>query len=64
MKRIRFWIGYPGQRGELWLRLRSWWRQHWWPARIRQLDQERRYWEGKVAEVEADRDMWKRSAVL
>lgn len=26
------------------IRLRSWWRRHWWPARIRQLDRERADW--------------------
>ncbi len=26
------------------LRLRTWWRRHWWPTRIRQLDQERADW--------------------
>ncbi len=35
---LRFW------REEEPLRLRSWWRRHWWPARIRQIDRERADW--------------------
>ena len=38
---IRFWME------ELPLRFRGWWHRHWWPSRIKQLDQERRYWRGK-----------------
>ncbi len=47
---IRFWItGHRGlSDGELLIRWRRWWHQHWWPSRIRQLDQERRYWKSKV----------------
>ncbi len=35
---LRFW------KDDIPLRLRHWWRTHWWPSRIRQLDRERRYW--------------------
>ena len=37
------------------VRLRSWWRRHWWPARIRQLDRERLGWARwcRVAEAKA-----------
>ncbi len=38
---IRFW------RSEIPIRLTRWWHQHWWPSRIKQLDQERVYWRGK-----------------
>ena len=34
----RFWVKETPPR------LRSWWRRHWWPARIRQLDRERSDW--------------------
>lgn len=37
-KRAGFW------RAEGPLRLRGWWRRHWWPSRIAQLDRERADW--------------------
>lgn len=36
--RLKFW------RDEVPLRLRGWWRRHWWPERLRQLDRERADW--------------------
>jgi hypothetical protein len=43
MSSIRFW------REETPLRVRHWWRLHWWPARIRQLDRERAFWKNRVS---------------
>jgi hypothetical protein len=47
---VRFW------REEIPLRLRSWWRRRWWPARVRQLDRERRDWKRWCEEAEHERD--------
>lgn len=40
-----------------WIRIRKWWRQHWWPARIRQLDQERKDWKRWCSEAEGNSEM-------
>jgi hypothetical protein len=54
IRKWRFWItGYPKlSDGELLIRWRRWWHQHWWPSRIRQLDRERRWWKAKMEELE------------
>jgi hypothetical protein len=50
-RKVRFWIiGQP--EGELVIRLRRWWRRHWWLARIRQIDRERRYWRTRTLDLE------------
>ena len=41
----RFWFE------EIPLRLRGWWRRHWWPARIKQLDRERQFWKAQVLDA-------------
>jgi len=57
ISRLRFWIiGYPWQRGELWVRVSGWWRRHWWPARIRHLDLERAAWKRWCEQGEACHD--------
>lgn len=53
MNRLQFWVTgmrYEGTYvpGELQIRLRRWWARHWPYARIRQLDQERRYWQDQT----------------
>lgn len=45
--RARFW------RKEAPARVRSWWRRHWWPARIRQLDRERADWKRWHGDLDA-----------
>lgn len=34
--------------------MKSWWRHHWWPARIRQLDRERADWKRWCEAAETD----------